>query len=141
MLWIKALHIISIVTWFAGLFYLPRLFIYHTDAQDSISVDRFKIMEKKLLFFIMWPSMIVVLSAGLGLVGMGGYVYFKTSAWLEIKLMLVLVLIAYHIYCTILVRKFMLDKNTHSAKFYRFFNEIPSVILIAIVILSVVKPL
>ena len=139
-LWIKALHIIAIVTWFAGLFYLPRLFAYHAESEDSVSINRFKTMERKLLNFIMWPSMIVVVLAGLSLIGMGGHSYFKTHFWLEVKLPLVLILIFYHIYCSFLVRNFRLDNNTKSPRFYRIFNEVPSMILIIVVILSVVKP-
>ena len=136
-LWIKALHIIFMVTWFAGLFYLPRLFVYHSITTDTAGIERFKIMERKLFYGIMTPGAILTLIFGVWLwlgYGFGGI-------WLHIKLALVIVLIAYHIYCGKLLLDFKHDRNKHGHIFYRWLNEFPVLILIAVVILAVVKPL
>ncbi len=136
MLWIRALHIIFMVTWFAGLFYLPRLFVYHSLSSDSTSMERFKLMERKLFFGIMTPGAVLTIVFGLWLwlgYGIGG-------GWLHAKLVLVLVLIAYHVYCGKLMLDFKHDRNRHGHVFYRWLNEFPVVILIAAVILAVVKP-
>ena len=137
MLWIKALHIIFMVTWFAGLFYLPRLFVYHSTATDAAGIERFKIMERKLFYGIMTPGAILTLIFGVWL--WLGYSF--NGTWLHIKLALVIVLIAYHIYCGKLLMDFKHDRNTHSHVFYRWLNEFPVLILIAVVILAVVKPI
>lgn len=138
MLWLKALHIIFMVTWFAGLFYLPRLFVYHADVKDVIGIERFKIMERKLFFGIMTPGALFTLAFGIGMIYLNpGYL---TQAWLHAKLTLVLVLLAYHVYLGKLWRDFKYDRNTHTAGFYRLINEIPVLFLVAIVILAVVKP-
>ncbi len=137
MLWIKALHIIFMVTWFAGLFYLPRLFVYHSTATDAAGIERFKIMERKLFYGIMTPGAILTLIFGVWL--WLGYGF--NGIWLHIKLALVIVLIAYHIYCGKLLLDFKHDRSKHSHVFYRWLNEIPVLILIAVVILAVVKPL
>jgi putative membrane protein len=137
MLWIKALHIIFMVTWFAGLFYLPRLFVYHSTATDAAGIERFKIMERKLFYGIMTPGAILTLIFGVWL--WLGYSF--NGTWLHIKLALVIVLIAYHIYCGKLLMDFKHDRNKHSHTFYRWLNEFPLLILIAVVILAVVKPL
>ncbi len=137
MLWIKALHIIFMVTWFAGLFYLPRLFVYHSTATDAAGIERFKIMERKLFYGIMTPGAILTLIFGVWL--WLGYGF--NGTWLHIKLALVIVLIAYHIYCGKLLMNFKHDRNKHSHTFYRWLNEFPVLILIAVVILAVVKPL
>lgn len=136
MLWLKAFHIIFMVTWFAGLFYLPRLFVYHANAQDVASQRRFVTMERRL--FIL-TSIGAVATIGFGLSLLAGW-WLPVPAWLRIKLALVAVLILYHLYCGKLMRDFSAGRNRHSANFYRGFNEIPSVLLIAIVILAVVKP-
>ena len=135
MLWIKALHIIFMVTWFAGLFYLPRLFVYHSATTDTAGIERFKTMERKLFYGIMTPGAILTLIFGLWLLsyGFGG-------TWLHIKLAIVLVLIAYHVYCGKLLLDFKHDRNKHGHTFYRWLNEFPVLILIAVVILAVVKP-
>jgi putative membrane protein len=138
-LWLKALHIISMVCWFAGLFYLPRLFVYHATANDAISIERFKIMERKLYRYIMMPSMLLTLIFGVWMLS-SSVAFYKTQAWMHAKLTLVVLLIGYHHICGAYVKKFAKDANTHSAKFYRWFNEVPSVLLIAIIILAVVKP-
>ena len=136
MLWIKSLHIIFMVTWFAGLFYLPRLFVYHVMAEDAPGKERFKVMERKLYWGIMAPGAVltIVFGAWLWL----GYGF--TGAWLYAKLAVVAVLIAYHLYCGKLLSDFARDRNTKSHIWYRWFNEFPTVILIAVVILTVVKP-
>ena len=137
MLWIKALHLIFMVTWFAGLFYLPRLFVYHAMTEDSAGRERFKIMERKLFYGIMTPSGVLTIVFGTWLwLGYG-----VTGGWLHAKLALVAVLVAYHIYCGKLLTDFKHDRNRHSHVWYRWFNEFPVLILIAVIILAVVKPL
>ncbi|MCW8887864.1 MAG: protoporphyrinogen oxidase HemJ [Gammaproteobacteria bacterium] len=144
MLWIKAFHIISVVTWFAALFYLPRLFVYHamTEAEngDEASIERFKTMERKLYRGIMNPSMIVATGLGLWLLYEYGWAAYSSMGWLHTKIALVVILIAYHLYCGRLMRAFAIDRNRHSHIFYRWFNEFPVIILITVVILAVVKP-
>ena len=137
MLWLKAFHIIAVVAWFAGLFYLPRLFVYHADASDAVSVERFMIMERRL-FAIMTVGAVAALSFGAAmLVAAPDYL---AMGWLRIKMLLVLLLIAYHLFSYKLLRDFARSRNTRSAKWYRAFNEVPSLLLIAIVLLAVVKP-
>ena len=139
-LYIKALHIIGVIVWFAGLFYLPRLFVYHAMSNDLPSIERFKVMERKLYYGIMTPGAILTIIFGMwlwlgyGISGIAG------SWWLHAKLSLVVVLIAYHYYCGRLLTDFKLDRNQHGHVYYRWFNEIPVIILIAVVILVVVKP-
>jgi len=136
MLWVKALHIVFMVTWFAGLFYLPRLFVYHANTQDEAGRARFKIMERKLYFGIMTPGAILTIVFGFWLwLGFG-----RTGGWLHAKLALVAVLVAYHLYCGKLLGDFKRDANRHSHVWYRWFNELPVVLLLAIVILAVVQP-
>ena len=140
MLWLKALHLIFMVTWFAGLFYLPRLFVYHAMSTDPISIDRFKIMERKLYYGITTPRAILTILFGtltLAQVGWGAY---AASHWLPVKLGLVLLLVLYHLYCGKLLLDFKHDRNTRGHVWYRWFNEIPVVILIAIIVLAVVRP-
>lgn len=137
MLWLKAFHVIAVITWFAGLFYLPRLFVYHADAEDSIGIERFEIMEHRL-FALMTIG--AVASLGLGAAMLVAAPIYLTMEWLRIKLLLVLLLIAYHSFCYKLMRDFAENRNAHSAKWYRGFNEVPSLLLIAIVLLAVVKP-
>ncbi len=136
MLWIKAFHIIAVVTWFAALFYLPRLFVYHAMSEDAVSIERFKIMERKLYRGIMTPSAMLAVTLGLWLwLGFG-----FSGGWLHAKLALVTVLLIYHVYCGKLLRDFRDDRNRHGHVFYRWFNEFPVLILVAMVILVVVKP-
>ena len=136
MLWIKALHVIFMVTWFAGLFYLPRLFVYHAMSTDKTSIERFKIMERKLFYGIMTPGGVLTAIFGLWLwLGYG-----VTGGWMHIKFTLVLLLITYHIYCGKLLHDFKTDRNTRSHVFYRWFNEFPVLLMIAIIILVIVKP-
>ncbi|MCE5180727.1 MAG: protoporphyrinogen oxidase HemJ [Betaproteobacteria bacterium] len=136
MLWVKAFHIVAVITWFAGLFYLPRLFVYHAMSEDAVSSERFKVMERKLYRGIMTPSAVVVVSLGLWLwLGFG-----ISGGWLHAKLALVAVLLVYHGYCGKLLKDFRDDRNNRSHVFYRWFNEFPVLILVAVVILVVVKP-
>jgi putative membrane protein len=137
-LWLKSFHIIFMVTWFAGLFYLPRLFVYHAMAKDDISYERFKIMERKLYNGIMTPGMLLTILFGVWL--LIEEPLYAHMQWLQIKLLLVFALIIFHFYCGYLVRVFKLNRNQHSDKFYRWLNEFPTVILISIVILAIVKP-
>lgn len=140
MLWIKALHIIFMVTWFAGLFYLPRLFVYHATTTDDISNARFKIMERKLYYGITTPGMIFTLLFGGWLMSYNTQGYLQ-AGWMHAKLGLIAVLIAYHLYLGKLLIAFKHDNNRHSHVFYRFLNEVPVLFLVAIVILVVVKPI
>jgi protoporphyrinogen IX oxidase len=136
MLWIKSLHVIFMVTWFAGLFYLPRLFVYHAMASDAVSIERFKVMQRKLYFGIMTPGAVLTIVFGVWLwLGYG-----ISGGWMHAKLALVALLIAYHLYCGKLVADFKHDRNTRGHVYYRWFNELPVVILFAVVILVIVKP-
>lgn len=136
MLWIKAWHIIFMVTWFAGLFYLPRLFVYHAMSSDETSNARFKIMERKLFYGIMTPGAVLTIAFGLWL--WLGYGF--SGGWLHAKVSLVVLLVLYHLYCGKLVRDFANDRNQHGHVFYRWLNEAPVLALIAIIILVEVKP-
>jgi putative membrane protein len=142
MLWLKSFHIIAMVAWFAGLFYLPRLFVYHADipASDQTGYQRFCTMERRLFWGIMTPSAIITLLLGIGLVHSFKLSFSAPPLWLNLKLGLVAALILYHIYCAMVVAKFKHQKNNHSALFYRWFNEMPALALIAIVLLVVIKP-
>ena len=137
MLWLKALHLIFMVTWFAGMFYLPRLFVYHAMTIDQTSLDRFKVMERKLFYGIMTPGLVLTLIFGISMMIISDY---SGQLWLNIKLGLIVVLIIYHIYCGKLLLDFKYDKNTRSHVFYRWFNEFPVLILFAIVFLAVLRP-
>jgi protoporphyrinogen IX oxidase len=137
MLWLKAFHVIAVVTWFAGLFYLPRLYLYHAGAADSISVARFEIMERRLFIITTIGATLTIFFGAMMLIEAPNYL---TMGWLRVKLSLVLLLIAYHAYCFKLLRDFAQRRNTRTANWYRMFNEVPTVLLIAIVILAVVKP-
>lgn len=139
MLWVKSFHIIFMVTWFAGLFYLPRLFVYHSMATDSISIERFKIMERKLYFGIATPGAILTILFGLIILSYNPQGYMQ-QLWLHIKLSLVALLLLYHLYLGKLFFAFKADRNKHGHVFYRILNEIPVLFLVAIVILVVVKP-
>ena len=135
-MWVKALHIVFVVSWFAGLFYLPRLFVYHADARDAVSNERFKLMERKLYRGIMMPAMILTVASGLWLWMAYGF----TGGWIHAKIGLVALLVAYHFWLRKLLGDFARDANRHSHVYYRWVNEAPTVLLIAIVILVVVKP-
>ena len=137
MLWLKAFHIIFVVTWFAGIFYLPRLFVYHVVTTDTVSLERFAVMERRL-FSIMTLGASLAVAFGLAMiVAAPGYLHF---GWLHVKLTLVAALIGYHIWCRALMTALQAGRNTHSQRWYRLFNEVPALLLIAIVILAVVKP-
>jgi len=136
MLWVKALHVIFMVTWFAGLFYLPRLFVYHAQSKDAPSIERFKVMERKLYFGIMTPGAVLTLGSGAWLWLGWGF----SGGWLHAKLALVAVLVAYHAWCGKLLSDLKHGRNTRSHVWFRWFNEFPVLILFAIVILVVVKP-
>ena len=140
MLWIKAFHIISVITWFAALFYLPRLFVYHAMSSDRTSIERFKVMERKLYRGIMTPSFILATALGIWMLEVYAWQAYVSQLWLHLKLLLVALLIAYHFYCGYLVKVFAEDNNQRSHKFYRYFNEVPVFVLLAVVILVVVKP-
>jgi putative membrane protein len=136
MLWIKTIHIIFVVSWFAGLFYLPRLFVYHAMTEDAEGRERFKVMERRLYYGIMAPAAILTIVFGVWL-WLG---YDWSGNWLHAKVALVAVLVAYHLWCGRLMDDFKHDRNTRSHVWYRWFNEGPTVLLIAAVILTVVKP-
>ena len=136
MLWIKSFHIIFMVTWFAGLFYLPRLFVYHAMSDDRTSRERFKTMERKLFFGIMTPGALLTIGFGLWLwleYGIGG-------GWLYLKMALVGLLVVFHAYCGKLMIDFRHDRNRHGHVFYRLLNEIPVILLVAIVLLVELQP-
>jgi protoporphyrinogen IX oxidase len=137
MLWVKSLHIIAMVTWFAGLFYLPRLFVYHALTRDPIGSERFKVMERKLYVGIMTPGAVLTIASGLWLwLGYG-----ISGGWLYAKLVLVLILIAHHAWLGKLMIDFRHDRNRHGDVFYRWINEIPALpVLIGVVLLVVLKP-
>ncbi len=141
MLWLKAFHIIFMVTWFAGLFYLPRLFVYHAQSSDETSIERFKVMERKLFWGIMTPGAIITIILGFSLiVASGGLDYFMNAQWLQAKTLLIVILVAYHVWCGQLLMIFKNDLNQRSHVWYRWFNEFPVILIIPIVILVVVKP-
>jgi putative membrane protein len=136
MLWVKALHLIFMVTWFAAIFYLPRLFVYHAMAEDEAGIDRFKIMERKLLRGIMNPGALLTLLSGSWLwLGYG-----ISGGWLYAKLAVVTLLAVYHLWCIVTVKRFARDENTHSHVYYRWMNEVPVLFLVSIIVLVVVKP-
>ena len=137
MLWLKAFHIVFVVTWFAGLFYLPRLFVYHAVATDAPSLERFVIMERRLFKLMTLGATLAALFGVAMIVAFPGYLQFT---WLHVKLTLVALLIGYHIWCHALMRALRDGRNAHSQRWYRFFNEVPALLLIAIVVLAVVKP-
>ena len=136
MLWLKAFHIIFMVTWFAGLFYLPRLFVYHAMSKDKVSLERFVIMERKLFYGIMTPGGIITIILGFWLLDYG-----YSGLWINIKLLLVLLLVIYHVYCFKYLMDFKYNRNKHSHIFFRWFNEVPVILLIAIILLVELKPL
>lgn len=139
MLWVKAFHIIFMVTWFAGLFYLPRLFVYHASSTDDISRERFKVMERKLFWGIATPSGILTIALGLWLISLSGTSVLSTT-WMQLKLVCVVALIIYHVLCGKYLIDFKNDNNRHSHVWYRWFNEFPVLLLFAIVLLVILKP-
>lgn len=136
--WVKAVHVIAVISWMAGMLYLPRLFVYHSETpKGSIQSDTFKIMERRLLRAIMTPAMIVAWIFGLILIWQGGWI---ASGWLHAKLLLVIALSGVHGFLSKTVREFAADRNVRPAKFYRLINEVPTVLMILIVVLVIVKP-
>ncbi len=140
-MWVKAFHVIFMVTWFAGLFYLPRLFVYHAviDSGDEAGHARMKVMERKL-YAIMTIGAVLTTIFGVWLLIDYAWAAFSSDGWLHAKLFLVAVLIAYHLYCGRIVKEFKADQNHRSHVFYRWFNEFPVLILFGVVILVIVKP-
>ena len=138
-LWIKAAHIIAAVCWFAGLFYLPRLFIYHAGAKDQVGRDRFVVMESKLYRIIMNPAMAATLVFGFWALALTWSAY-GASLWLWIKVALVVALVGYHHYCRRIMRRLASGDSSHNERFLRLFNEAPTLALVLIVVLAVVRP-
>ena len=136
----KSLHLISVISWMAGLLYLPRIFVYHSENNNEIITTVFKTMERKLFYYIMTPAMILSWLFGLVLIHEIGFVQLS-SLWLQVKLILVLILTGYHFYLGILLNKFKLDQNQKSSKFYRYINEIPTLLLILIIFIVIFKPI
>src|SRR3954464_13973597 len=137
MLILKAFHIVFMVTWFAGLFYLPRLFVYHAQTSDALSLDRFALMERRLFVMMTIGAVLTALFGISMLLAAPGFLY---GGWLHAKLALVAVLIGYHVWCYRLMVALREGKNPHTDRWYRVFNEIPSLLLIGIVLLVVLKP-
>ena len=138
-LWLKAFHIIAVVCWFAGLFYLPRLFVYHAMSNDAVSHERFCIMERKLYRGIMYPSMILTLALGAWLISSNPGFYMN-QGWMHAKLLLVAALVVYQLICGRHIKQLAQGSNNHSHTYYRWFNEAPVLALVGIVILVVVRP-
>jgi protoporphyrinogen IX oxidase len=137
MLWLKSFHIVFVVTWFAGLFYLPRLFVYHSAATDAIGRERFLVMERRL-FALMTLGGALAIAFGISMVAAAPE--YLDFLWLRVKLALVTALVLYHLWCYKLLRDFRDGRDRHSQRWYRIFNEVPGLFLIAIVVLAVVKP-
>jgi len=140
MLWVKALHIISVIAWFAGLFYLPRLFVYHASAKDAATRQTLQVMERKLFKIIMNPAAVSTTATGLWLIYSYAWSVYASFWWLHLKLALILALLGFHMACYLWMKDFAQEANTKSEKFFRIANEFPTIILIAVVILAVVKP-
>ncbi len=138
-MWLKAWHLIFMVTWFAGLFYLPRLFVYHAQTEDEAGRERFKVMERKLYRFTT-PWMLLTLAFGIWMLIDYAWLAFGDMLWLRVKLVLVALLVVYHLYCGKLVSDFAHDRNRHSHVWYRWFNEIPVLFLVAIILLATLRP-
>ena len=137
----KSLHLIAVISWMAGLLYLPRIFVYHVENKNEENTSNvFKVMEKKLFFYIMTPAMVLSWLFGLLLLGSIGFDQLG-SKWLQIKLILIIILTVYHFFLGICLKRFSLDKNTYSSKFYRILNEVPTLLLILIVFIVIFKPI
>ncbi len=139
MLWIKAFHIMAVICWFSAIFYLPRLFVYHAMSEDQVSKDRFTIMESKLFWGIMTPSAVVTVALGIWLIT-GSPDYYLSAPWMQVKLALIVLLLAYHTVCWVFLEKLKTDSTVRSHRYFRVFNEIPIFMMVPIVILVVVKP-
>lgn len=138
-LWFKALHIFFMLAWMAGLFYLPRLYVYHAMTESQEVKDAYITMERRLWFFVT-PFAILTLVFGVLLIYQYGFTWFKVSTWLHIKLLLLILVYAYHLYLYRVYRHFEKDQNTRTSKFYRYLNEVPVLVIFSIVVLAVVKP-
>lgn len=138
-LWIKAWHVIAVVCWFAGLFYMPRLFVYHAMSEDAVSHARFEIMERKLYRGIMWPSLIATWALGLWMLALN-WDYYSSQTWLHIKISLIILLTIYHLICGHFRKMLIADPHAKSHVWFRWFNEAPVLVLIAVCILVIVKP-
>ena len=136
----KSLHLISVISWMAGLLYLPRIFVYHSENGNEIISNVFKTMERKLFYYIMTPAMVLSWTFGLALIHEIGFEQLA-NLWLQLKLILVIFLTAYHFYLGLLLNQFKLDQNKKTSKFYRYINEIPTLLLILIVFVVVFKPI
>jgi putative membrane protein len=138
-LYVKALHIVFMVTWFAAIFYLPRFFVYHAMTTDAATSERFKVMERKLAV-MMDIGATLTMFFGFWLLFSYGWAQYKHMGWLHVKLTMVALLIGYHVWCRLLVKDFRLDRNKHTHRWYRVFNEVPVLLLLVIVIMVVVRP-
>lgn len=138
-LWFKALHLIFMVCWFAGIFYLPRLFVYHSQSREPLVYQQLHIMERRLLYFIT-PFALLTVVFGIALIFSLGSAWFKASHWLHIKLILVLFLLAYHAFCFVLLKQLKSNAQSRSSLWFRIFNEVPVLALFAIILLAVLKP-
>ncbi len=136
----KSLHLIAVISWMAGLLYLPRIFVYHSENDNEIITNVFKTMERRLFYFIMTPAMVLSWLFGLILIHMIGFQQLA-SLWLQLKLILVVFLTGFHFYLGSLLNKFQLGQNKKTSKFYRYINEIPTLMLILIVFLAIFKPI
>ena len=136
----KSLHLIAVISWMAGLLYLPRIFVYHSENNNEIITNVFKTMESKLFYYIMTPAMVLSWFFGLILIHEVGFGQLA-NLWLQLKLILVVLLTGYHFYLGILLKKFKLDQNKKPSKFYRYINEIPTLMLILIVFIVIFKPI
>lgn len=139
MLWLKAFHLVAVVCWFAGLFYLPRLFVYHVECRDQAGRDRFVVMERKLYRGIMWPSLLATLGLGLWLL-VAGWDYYRTQGWMHVKLLLVALLVGYHLACGHFRQQLADGRCRKSSRYFRIFNELPVLALVAVIILVIVRP-
>tara|TARA_B100001287_G_scaffold121578_1_gene102468 strand:+ start:248 stop:679 length:432 start_codon:yes stop_codon:yes gene_type:complete len=136
----KSLHLIAVISWMAGLLYLPRIFVYHSENNNEIVTTVFKTMERKLFYYIMTPAMVLSWIFGMVLIYEIGFQNLA-NLWLQLKLILVLLLTFYHFYLGLLLNQFKLDQNKRSSKFYRYINEIPTLLLILIVFIVIFKPI
>ena len=136
----KSLHLIAVISWMAGLLYLPRIFVYHSENNNEIISNVFKTMERKLFYYIMTPAMVLSWLFGLILIHEIGFVQLA-SLWLQLKLILVIILTGYHFYLGSLLNQFYLDQNSKTSKFYRYINEIPTLLLILIIFIVIFKPI
>lgn len=137
MLWLKVIHLFGVISWFAGILYLPRLFVYHADTRDQIGNERFKIMERRLFAMMTIGAALTII---FGVATLAVAPWFLAAGWLKLKLVLVTLLVGYHIWCYRLLLAFRDDRNSHTSKWYRVFNDAPTLILIAILVLVIVKP-